>query len=141
MFDADEFFTYGEAIVRAGGGEAASRTAVGRLYYSCYIEARDSMFGDDAVNWRGRGRRPSHRAVIEAAERALPPGPASQRFKRLKAMREMADYIRDPAHPEMQALFAARNARDWADLADEALGIARDLLPLLRQLPPAPPAP
>ena len=53
-------------------------------------------------------------------------------------MREKANYVRDPAHPEMQELFATYNARDWADLADEALAIARDLLPLLRQLPPAP---
>ena len=88
------------------------------------------------MNWGGPGRRPSHRAVITAAASALPPD-LVYRFELLKRMREMADYVRDPAHPEMQALFADRNARDWADLADEALGIARDLLPLLRQLPPA----
>ena len=137
MFDAEEFFTYGEAIVRAGSGEAACRTGVGRLYYGCHLEARDSMFGVDAVNWRGRGRRPSHRAVMEAAERALPVA-ASLEFERLKKMREMADYVRDPAHPEMQQLFADHNARDWSDLAEQALRIARDLLPHLRQLPPAP---
>ena len=137
MFDAEEFFTYGEAIVRGGGGEAASRTGVGRLYYSCHVEARDCMFGVDAANWKGPGRRPSHRAVIIAAARTLPLESIDS-FRRLKEMREMADYVRDPAHPEMQALFAVNNAHDWADLADEALTIARDLLPLLRQLPTPP---
>ena len=137
MFEAERFFTYAEALVRAGGGEEASRTVVNRVYYSCHLEARDSMFGDDAANWGGPGRRPSHRAVIRAAAPALPPDSA-YRFELLKWMREMADYVRDPAHPEMQQLFADRNARDWSDLADEALSIARDLLPLLRQLPPAP---
>ena len=137
MFDPDLFFAQAERLILAAAGEEDYRTGVSRIYYSCHIDARDSMFGVDAANWRGRGRRPSHRAVIDAAERALPPDSAD-RFRRLKAMREMADYVRDPAHPEMQALFANRDAGDWSDLADEALTIARDLLPQLRQLPPAP---
>ena len=123
--------------MQAGGGEEASRTTVNRVYYSCHLEARDSMFGDDAMNWRGPGRRPSHRAVITAAAGALPPDSVI-RFEQLKEMREKADYVRDQAHPEIQQLFADHNARDWADLADQALRIARDLLPLLRQLPPTP---
>ena len=137
MFDPALFFTYAEALAQAGGGEEASRTIVNRVYYSCHVEARDCMFGVDAVNWKGPGRRPSHRAVITAATRTLPLE-LIDAFERLKEMREMADYVRDPAHPEMQALFSVNNARDWADLADEALTIARDLLPLLRRLPPAP---
>ena len=137
MFDPHLFLTQAERLILAAVGEEDYRTAVSRTYYSCHIDARDRMFGDDAANWRGPGRRPSHRAVITAAERVLPPN-AVGRLKRLKAMREMADYVRDPAHPEMQALFAARNARDWSDLANEALRTARDLLPQLRQLPPAP---
>ena len=123
--------------MQAGGGEEASRTTVNRVYYSCHLEARDCMFGVDAANWRGRGRRPSHRVVIEAARRTLSPA-AVDYFEQLKEMREKADYLRDPAHPEIQQLFADHNARDWADLADEALRIARDLLPLLRRLPTAP---
>ena len=137
MFDPNLFFAQAERLILAAAGEEDYRTGVGRIYYSCHIDARDAMFGVDAVNWRGPGRRPSHRAVIRAAERALPPESADL-FKRLKEMREKADYVRDPAHPEMQSLFAARDARNWSDLADEALAIARDLLPLLRQLPPAP---
>ena len=138
MFDWHLFFTYAEAIVRAGGGEEAYRIAVSRLYYACHLIARDCLFGADAVNWGTSGWRPSHRVVMEAAERALPPGVASQRFRQLKAMREKADYVGDPEHPEMQQLFADHNAHDWADIADEALTIARDLLPLLRRLPSAP---
>ena len=136
MFDWQLFFTYAEAIVRAGGGEEAYRIAVSRLYYACHLIARDCMFGVDAVNW-GRDWRPSHRAVLAAASRALPPDSIIG-FKRLKEMREKADYVSDPAHPEMLDLFAAGEAHDWAGLADEALTIARDLLPRLRQLPPAP---
>ena len=137
MFDPNLFFAQAERLILAAVGEEDYRTAVGRIYYCCHVDARDAMFGDDAANWRGPGRRPSHRAVILAAERTLPRRSADD-FRHLKEMREMADYVRDPAHPEMQALFASHNARDWADLADEALVIARDLLPLLRQLPPAP---
>ena len=61
-----------------------------------------------------------------------------QQFERLKLMREKADYIRDPLHPEIRLLFADQDVRDWAGLANEAMVIARDLLPYLRQLPPAP---
>ena len=138
MFDWERFFAQAERLALAAVGEEDYRTAVSRLYYVCHLIARDLMFGVDAANWGGPGRRPSHRAVMGAAERALPPGAAIRRFQRLREMREKADYISDPAHPEMLDLFAVGTARDWAGLADEALGIVRDLLPLLRRLPPAP---
>ena len=94
------------------------------------------MFGVDAANW-GQDRRPSHRAVIAAAAASLG-SVDTERFNRLKLMREKADYVGDPAHPELQRLFADYNAHDWADLAGEALTLARALLPRLRELPPAP---
>ena len=65
-------------------------------------------------------------------------GVVHERFDRLKLMRENADYVRDSDHPQTRELFAAHGAHDWAGLANEALNIARVLLPRLRRLLPAP---
>ena len=43
MFEAERFFTYAEALVQAGGGEEADGATANRVYYSCHLEARDSM--------------------------------------------------------------------------------------------------
>ena len=135
VFDPELFFTQAERMARAGAGEEDYRTAVSRAYYACHLIARDRLFGVDAVNW-GRGWRPSHYAVTTAV-RAHVPGVMDRRFNRLKRMRENADYVRDPDHPETQLLFADHDVRDWAGLANEALVTARALLPHLRSLPSA----
>ena len=123
-----------EQLAQPGAGEENYRTAVSRAYYACHLVARDRLFGIDAVNWR-RGRRPSHHVVMAAAVASPESGVDGDRFARLKLMREKADYVRDPDHPETRWLFAVSNARDWRELADEALTIARALLPHLRSLP------
>ena len=107
-----------------------------RAYYACHLVARDRLLGVDAGG-RERSRRPSHRSVIAVAVASPESGVDAEQFNRLKLMRENADYVRDPDHPETRRLFAASNVRDWADLANEALSIARALLPRLRTLPPA----
>ena len=138
MDDWERFLAQAERLwALANGREEDYRTAVSRAYYACHLVARDRLFGIDAVNWGTSGWRPSHGQVIAAVRRAAPLDSASIKLEQLKAMREKADYIFNPAHPEVQALFANHNVRDWAGLADEALAIARDLLPRLRQLPPA----
>lgn len=135
VFDSERFFAQAERLWAQAAGEEDYRTAVSRAYYACHLVARDRLFGVDAVDWE-RAWRPSHRAVIAAAAASIS-GVDAERFNRLKLMREKADYVRDPEHPELRQLFAANNARDWADLAEEALTIARALLPLLRRLPAA----
>ena len=135
VFDPELFFTQAERLVRAGVGEEDYRTAVSRAYYACHLIARDRLFGVDAMNWR-RGRRPSHRAVMEAV-RSRAPRVMDEWFERLKLMREKADYVRDPDNLETRQLFAVNNVRDWAGLANEALATARALLPHLRSLPSA----
>lgn len=137
MFDPELFFSQAERLAQPGGGEEDYRTAVSRVYYACHLTARDRMFGVDAANW-GQDGRPSHYAVISAAVASPVPRVDGERFNRLKLMREKADYVCDPAHPEIQELFSEYHVQDWAELANEALVIARNLLPYLRQLEPTP---
>lgn len=124
-----------ERLAQPGAGEEDYRTAVSRAYYACHLVARDRLFGVDAVRW-GRGWRPSHRTVMEAVRPHMP-DVIHERFDQLKLMRENADYVRDPDHPETQRLFSVLNTNDWAEFASDALTIARRLLPRLRTLPPA----
>ena len=138
MFDPELFFKQAERLAQPGGGEEDYRTAVSRAYYACHLTARDRLFGVDAVNWGTEGRKPSHYAVIAAAAAFPEVDVDGQRFEWLKLMREKADYVRDPDHPEVRQLFTSYGVRDWGELASEALVIARNLLPILRQLLPAP---
>ena len=140
MFDPDRFFAQAERLAQFGEGEEDHRSAISRAYYACHLTARDRMFGVDGANWGTQGRRPSHYAVIAAAAKFPLIGIDSDRFERLKLMREKADYLRDPAHPEVASLFARYSIGSWSELAGEALVIARDLLPRLRRLLPAGPA-
>ena len=112
--------------------ETACRTAVNRAYYACHLTARDRLYGLDAR--RHGPRRPSHTAILEAVRTRLTPEQRNK-FRRLKRMREIADYIRDSAHPEVQTVFARESVATWSDIADVALATARDLLPLLQTMP------
>ena len=136
VFDPELFMAQAERLARTGGGEEDYRTAVSRAYYACHLIARDRLLGVDAGG-RERSRRPSHRAVIAAAVASPESDVDSEQFNRLKLMRENADYVRDPDHPETLRLFAVNDVHDWPELANEALNIARALLPHLRTLPPA----
>ena len=57
-------------------------------------------------------------------------------LRRLKRMREVADYVTDSSHPDVQDVFAENRVADWESLADWALAIADALIPRLRALPP-----
>ncbi len=131
--DPTRLFAIAERHVQAGSEEADFRTAVNRAYYACHLTARDQLYGLDAERWRG-GRRPSHIAVIAAAAEHLEARHVDA-LQRLKKMREVADYLCGDAHPETQHVFARERASDWRALANLALQIARDLLPVLRVMP------
>ncbi len=115
--------------------EAAARTAINRSYYACHLTARDQLFGVDAV--RHAPRRPSHLAVVQAVSQRLAAKRVDE-LRRLKRMREIADYVRDSQHPEARSLFADARVSDWPQLADQAMLVARDLLPLMQTLTAAP---
>ena len=138
MFDPELFFSQAERLAQPNLGEEDYRTAVSRAYYACHLTARDRLFGIDAVDWGAQGGRPSHYAVIAASVASSAGGIDGRPFRWLKQMREKADYVRDPDHPEVRQMFANYGVRDWAGLASEALVIARNLLPVLRQLQPTP---
>ncbi len=128
--EPDDIISVAERLI-AQGGEAASRSAINRVYYACHLAGRDQLFGLDASRLR---RRPTHLAVIDAVATAAGRD-AEDSLVRLKRMREIADYVRDSEHPEARSLFADARVSDWPELADQAMLVARDLLPLLQVLP------
>ena len=111
--------------------EADHRCAINRAYYACHLVARDALFGIDA----GGGKRPSHWAVVRAVSEHRG-GEDANELRRLKRMREAADYVTDSSHPEVRDVFAENSVSDWASLADWALAIADAIISRLRTLPP-----
>ena len=60
---------------------------------------------------------------------------AADQLERLRQAREIADYVRDDAHPEAQAMFSLHGVSDWRELARVSLRHARDMLVALQRLP------
>ena len=129
--DPELFLGQAQRLARTAENEADYRSAISRAYYACHLVARDALFGVDAAG----GRRPSHWAVINSVGKAEENG--ADRLRRLKRMREVADYVTDSLHPEVQAVFANSRVSGWASLATRALAVADALIPRLRALPPA----
>ena len=130
--DPKLFLFQAQRLAWTAENEADYRSAVSRAYYACHLVARDALFGVDA----GGGRRPSHWAVINSADRAPGWHQDARWLRELKAMREAADYVTDSSHPDVQRVFAENRVADWASLAEWALAIADALIPRLRTLPP-----
>ncbi len=130
--DPELFLGQAQRLAGTAENEADYRSAINRAYYACHLTARDALFGVDA---RG-GRRPSHRTVINSVARAPGLRQDARMLRRLKRMREVADYVTDSSHPDIQGVFAENRVADWASLAARALAIAGALVPRLRVLPP-----
>ena len=125
-------------LLAALGTEAGYRSAISRAYYACHLFARDRMFGLDAVLWLTSPHRPSHYAVIEALrQRVDDRGPDA--LDDLKRMREVADYVRDDEHPEVQRLFTPHCVSEWEGLTGRALPLARATFAALEEALPAAP--
>ena len=60
----------------------------------------------------------------------------AEELRKLKAMRETADYVTDSSHPEVQDVFAENSISDWAGLATRSLSVAGALIPRLRTMAP-----
>ena len=131
--DPGLFLGQAERLARDAENEADYRSAVSRAYYTCHLTARDALFGVDA----GGGRRPSHWAVINSVDKVPGRRRDARKLRGLKWMREVADYITDSLHPEVQEQFGASRVSDWAGLAARALAVAGVLILRLRRLPPA----
>ena len=131
--DPGLFLGQAERLARDAENEADYRSAISRAYYACHLVARDVLFGVDA----GGGRRPSHWAVINSVDKVPGRRRDARKLRGLKWMREVADYITDSLHPEVQERFGAARVSDWAGLAARALAVAGTLIPRLRRLPPA----
>ena len=131
--DPELFLGQARRLTRDAENEADYRSAISRAYYACHLVARDALFGVDA---RG-GRRPSHRAIIGIVAKTEGQDDDADGLRLLKTMREVADYVTDSLHPEIQRLFAKNRVSNWEGLAAAALGVAGALVPRLRRLPPA----
>ena len=130
--DPELFLVQAQRLAGTAENEADYRSAINRAYYACHLTARDALFGVDA---RG-GRRPSHSAVINSVANTPGLHQDARRLWGLKRMREVADYVTDSSHPDVQDVFANSRVADWAGLVARALAIADALIPRLRALPP-----
>ena len=131
--DPELFLGQARRLTRNAENEADYRSAISRAYYACHLVARDALFGVDA---RG-GRRPSHWAVINSVGKVPSRRYDARLLHALKRLREIADYVTDSTHPEIQRLFAKNRVSTWEGLAAAALAVADALIPRLRRLPPA----
>ena len=130
--DPELFLVQAQRLEGTAENEADYRSSISRAYYACHLVARDALFGVDA----GGGRRPSHRTVINFVANTPGLRQDARMLRRLKRMREVADYVTDSSHPDVQRVFASGPASDWAGLATRALAVADALIPRLRALPP-----
>ena len=131
--DPELFLGQARRLANDAENEADYRSAINRAYYACHLTARDALFGVDA----GGGRRPSHWAVINSVNKAPSGHWDARRLRRLKKMREVADYVTDSSHPEVRRVFERNQVADWEGLAAAALAVAGEIVPRLRRLPPA----
>ena len=131
--DPADFLAQAPLLMEAGG-EAGYRSAINRAYYACHLMARDRLFGLDAAQRGDRGR-PSHRAVIRALQSFPSMRDPAEQPNRLRKTREIADYVRDPLHPEAQAQFSLNGVSDWREMAQISLQRARDVFAALRSMP------
>ena len=131
--DPTEFLAHASLLTEVGG-EAGCRSAINRAYYACHLMARDRLFGLDAARWEPPPRRPSHRSVVRALLRSLPMDDAADQLELLRQAREIADYVRDSAHPEAQAMFSLHGVSDWRELAEASLARAREVFAALQRL-------
>ena len=132
--DPADFLAQAPLLMEAGG-EAGYRSAINRAYYACHLTARDRLFGLDAARWEDAGRRPSHRAVVRALRRLPSMMDAAEPLEHLRKTREVADYVRDPMHPEVQTQFSLNGVSSWREMAELSLLRARDVFAALRSLP------
>ena len=131
--DPELFLGQARRLANDAENEADYRSAISRAYYACHLAARDALFGVDA----GGGRRPSHWTIIGIVAKIEGHDIDANELWVLKRMREVADYVTDSLHPEVQEQFGASRVSDWAGLAARALAVAGALVPRLRRLPPA----
>ena len=108
--DPELFLIQARRLASGAENEADHRSAINRAYYACHLVARDALFGVDA----GGGGRPSHWAIIKAVAGRRGGEEDADELRKLKRMREIADYVTDSLHPEVQGVFADSRVSDWA---------------------------
>ena len=132
--DPADFLAHASLLMEVGE-EAGYRSSINRAYYACHLMARDRLFGLDAARWEPPPRRPSHRAVIRFLRQSPSMRNAAHSLELLRRTREIADYVRDDAHPEARDLFRRHGVSGWRELAQVSLRHASGVLAALQRLP------
>ncbi len=85
MFSPYRFLRLGQSLSKSSA-ESRRRTAIGRLYYACFLKARENLLQQGALI----GRYQSHKAVITKLRHTGQP--QANMLKLLKVIREHCDY-------------------------------------------------
>ena len=89
-FNAKEFFELGLKIAHAHDNECGYRTAIGRVYYACFL------IGSDATEQKGwfpnRTYRAADHSALCRALKAYGPRGVGDKLRDLLELREHADY-------------------------------------------------
>ena len=130
MFDPERFYTQARRLVLHSGEEEDYRSAISSAYYSCYLTARNNLFGVDGA--RMRAEESLHWFVVSAITEKR----VSDKLNQLRQMRVQADYYTNPQNRRTRAVFKLHRVNSWAGLAGRSLEIAQELLPVLKALNP-----
>jgi hypothetical protein len=133
-FDEKQFYDFGFEIAKAYAHEAAYRTAIGRIYYACYLT------GAKATKNKGwfspKYSAGDHAALRQALKDRLQYGLADKLFD-LYRLREHADYHICPTEECRYCHDAAPDedlvgSQTWS----RARAIARNIFPKLQSINP-----
>ena len=130
MFDPERFLALAARLTAHGDEEEDYRSAVSRAYYSCYLTARNALFGIDGA--RMRASESMHGFVINSISDKTIAG----KLDELRELRVQADYYTNPRHRRTRAVFRKYRTNDWSDLARRALALATEIRPVLAELRP-----
>ena len=147
MFNPMDFLSVGENLIAGAPKEGEYRTVIGRAYYSCFLVARDQLFGVDQRRLTPKLKRRLTRKgklagvhevilIALASHPGLRPGQQmrlSSQLGQLKDMRVHADYMRHPG--TTASALTKYGVRDWDGLAHFAMTLASNLIADLRKLP------
>ena len=120
-FQPEGFYRIALRITRDHSDESAWRTAISRVYYACYLAARNHLM---LQGWQFQGRRSVHEQVAQEYQRRGHTGIRNM-LRRLKYLRIHADYhhhaARMPTVNDTCRLCQARRRGEVRPAVDEAL--------------------
>jgi hypothetical protein len=135
-FDEKRFYDLGLKIARAYAHEAGYRTAIGRVYYACYLIGAKATKnkGWFSPRYQGTDHSALRRALVDQNKR-----PIADKLLELYKLREHSDYhvVNCPrGECEHCDLVAPQESLVGAQMWSRAETIAKDILPKLESIDP-----